>query len=336
MDSVTITATVVSNLGTSTIAFSMGTANGGVQTPAFSVTGWQSGQTVSHVITLPAPIDPAIVNNVILRPSGVSGFSLSLSQLEFTYHALGVTNQLSLYSTQAPLNLTHGWSDQVDTEMPPGAGANPCVEKSCCVQKLLGHLNCNNNKRFYNNRIWLNEDSNERVMRWSCCSGQDLIGSIENTPVAIYGDFVVFPAGPLINNLNIPPIGKLVILPTPGVYSEGILGQCNTCEIVEPNRYTNWKCPDIPPIPDLGNPQTGTSPGDLKNETITNQISLASIPSAPDSILKTLLDALLGSAKTDSESKALLDKLFDLLKETLSKTAKSTVSGSGKEGGSGG
>jgi hypothetical protein len=340
MDSVTITATVVANSGTSSIKFSMGTANGGVQTPAFSVTGWQSGQTVSQTIALPAPIDPATVNNVILIPSGLSGFSLSLSQLDFTYHAVGIANPLSLYSlgsptstTQAPLNLIHGWSDRVDTEIPPpGAGANPCVEKSCCAQKLLGHLNCN--KRFYNDLLWLNEDPNERIMRWSCCSGLDLIGTIENTPIAIYGDFVVFPAGPLIPQ-SLPPVRNVVTLPTPGVYSEGILGQCDTCEIVDPQRYTDWKCPDVPPDPTLPGPQTGVSAGDLKPETITNQISLATIPAAPDSILKTLLDALLGSAKAgSSESTALLNKLFDLLKETLMKKASSGGgSGSGESGG---
>jgi hypothetical protein len=335
MDSVTLTATVQSNSSTSTLTLLLWTANGVIQLPTISISGWQSGQTHTQMFPLGAPIDPAIVHTVTITVSGSSSFhTLILSQLQLTYHAAGVPNPLALFSSQSPIIISLGWSAEVKAEIPPAvAGTTPCVEKSCSAQKLLGHLNCAGNKRFYNSLVWLSEDSNERVMRWSCCAGQDLIGSIENTPLAVYGDFVAFPAGPLVPNTSVPPTSKLVFLPTPGVYSEGILGQCNTCEIIDPNRFTDWKCPDIPAAPDLGSPQSGTTAGALKPEGITNQITLSSIPSAPDSILKTLLDTLLASAKSDSQSQALLEKLFDLLKETLSKTP---TSGSTASGGSGG
>jgi hypothetical protein len=318
MDSVTIEATLQARFGTTSFTLTLVTTNGAIQLGSIFVVPWQAGQTYSQTFPV-SPIDPASVNTVFIHLNGSLGTnSLFLSQLTLKYHAVGITNPLPLYASQGPIAIGRLFGAAVKADIPPpSADSNPCVDKSCCAQKLLAHLNCE--KRFYNNLIWLNEDPNERVMRWSCCSGLDLIGSIENTPIAIYGDFLVFPGGPLVHDQDLPAVSKLVILPTPGVYSEGILGQCNTCEIVDPQRFTDWKCPDIPPDPKFPDPQTGVSAGDLKPETITNQISLTSVPTAPDSILKTLLDTLIGSAKTDAESKALLDKLFDLLKETLTK-----------------
>jgi hypothetical protein len=329
MESVTIVANVAMSHNIDTITVTLLTVNGPVQFPPFSVLGWQAG-TQSVTLTLPSPLDPASVMAVLLvtsRSMGIGMPMLVLNALTITYRATGIASPFDLFSQQSPIQLTHSWSSEVKAELPTGSEENPCVEKSCSVKKLLGHLNCH--RLHYNSAVCLNEDPNERVARWSCCKGPDgdtsLVSLIENTPVATYGNFVVFAAAgsALVDDPNVLPTDRLVTLPTPGVYSEGILGQCDTCEIIDPKRFTDWKCSDMKAtLPDVADPQAPTRPGDLKPETIANLITLSSVPSAPDSILKTLLETLLSSSKSgSSDATALLDKLFDLLKEGVKNAA---------------
>jgi len=190
---------------------------------------------------------------------------------------------------------------------------------------LLGHLNCH--KRYYNSILWLNEDPNERVTRWSCCVADEpfsLIAQIENDPITLYGDYLVFPAAgsQLVDNPSVLPVSKLVTMPTPGVFAEGILGQCDTCEKIDPHRFWNWKdspCPDnAPPVSPPPTPQTGVNPGDFKTDAISNLITFSNIPGAPDSIIKDLISALVSKADAGSaEAKDLLDKLLDSLKGNI-------------------
>ncbi len=222
---------------------------------------------------------------------------------------------------------------------PPAAeSANECLDTSCCVKKLIAHFNFN--KRYYNSLIWLNESPDERVMRWSCCTKDgapySLINQIENAPVTVYGDFVVFPVAgsQLVDDPTIPPVSKLVMMPTPGVYTEGILGQCNTCEKVDPDRPWNWKkppccgCGKAPDRPLLPTPQTGATPGDLQPGEIKNQITFSALPSAPDSVFGELIKSLLASADSgSSEAKDLLGQVFDLVKAGLTSTTSSQTGG---------
>jgi hypothetical protein len=209
----------------------------------------------------------------------------------------------------------------------PAAGKNECVEKSCCIQKLLGHINCH--KYYYNTVLWLSENPNERVRRWSCCLKDNesfsLIGEIENDPITVYGDYLVFQVAgsPLIDDPSILPVTKLVTMPTPGVYTEGILGQCDTCEKIDPDRFWDWKdspCPDKAPAADNPpSPEPGVKPGDLKAETISNLFTFSSAPEVPDSTIKGLVSELVSKADSGStEAKAILDsllqKLFDRIK----------------------
>jgi len=323
MDSITITANVAVNAHIAALTVTLVTVNGPIQLPPFPVLNWQPG-THTQTLSLPSPIDPSSVTSVVIFTSSIPfGVPfLLLNQLAITYHAIGAANPLSLFSSQSPISLSHAWSSDVKAELPPPPPVkNECIERSCCAKKLVGHLNCH--KRRYNEAIWLNEEPNERVVRWSCCKGADgdLIGLIENAPLAVYGDFVVFPAAgsTLVDDPAVLPVSRLVTIPTPGVYAEGILGQCNTCEILDPQRDTDWKCcDDTAQLPDFPAPQSGTTATDLKPEAITNQINLTGVPDAPDSVLKTLLETLLSGAKSGSEeSKALLDKLFDVIKESL-------------------
>jgi hypothetical protein len=328
MESVTLTMNVAAISNILSLTVTLLTTLGPIQLPGIIVAGWQPG-VHTETLALPAPIDPAIVHGVVIAENG-PGFGvhvLFVNELTLTYQATGIANPLGLFSTQTPFAINRFWSAEVKAEVPPpDPGRNECVEKSCCIQKLLGHLNCAGNRRYYNDAVFLSEDPNDRVMRWSCCRGADgpvdLISLIENTPIAVYGDFLVFAVAgsALVDDPSVRPVSRLVTIPTPGVYSEAILGQCDSCEILDPKRFTDWKCCDPAPTPSFPDPQSGVTPDDLKPEPITNQINFSTLPTSPDSVLKTLLETLLTNAKDGSEeAKALLDKVLDLVKEAVGK-----------------
>ena len=142
--------------------------------------------------------------------------------------------------------------------------------------------------------------------------------------MAVYGDYLVFPVAgsPLVDDPTVLPVRELVTMPTPGVYAEGILGKCDSCEFIDPDRFWNWKdspCgDDAPPVDEPPAPQAGAKPGDLKADLIGNLITFGSVPNAPDSVLRNLISALVSSADGgSSEASALLGKLLDAVKEAL-------------------
>lgn len=330
MDSLTITLKVADFAlnPPSGISLILATINGQVNLPPISMQGIQVGATFTQTVNLPGPIDPKTITSVVaFFTYNFSIHSFAVSSIDITYHAVSYNTPLSLYSSQALTSVGSFLDMPAKAELPPiTTGANPCVDESCCVQKLLGHLNCH--KRYYNNLLWLSEDPNERIMRWSCCLKDEgpfsLISQIENDPITIYGDFVVFPAAgsQLVDDSSVLPVFKLVTMPTPGVYSEGILGQCDTCERIDPNRFWNWKdspCPDnAPAVASPPNPQADVKPGDLKTDAISNLITFSSVPDAPDSVLKDLLSSLVSKADSGSaEAKELLNNLLQKLLEKV-------------------
>jgi hypothetical protein len=337
-DSLTLTIDIGDDRGSVLLtSLILNTVNGPINLPVnvFLV----DGQVYTHLFTLPGQVDPKQVTSIrvdfqVVGGSGFggSGFggSVPLNHIEVTYHVTGYPEPF-LLSSHGPGRLSppHIATMEAKAVLPPlKEGQNPCVGASCCIQKLLAHLNCH--KRYYNSLIWLNEDPNERIMRWSCCRKDDvsysLIDQIENDPIAIYGDFVAFAVSgsQLVDDPSILPISKLVTLPTPGVYSEGILGQCNTCEKTDPDRFWNWKdspCSDnAPMVSNPPSPQTGIKLTDLKTDAITSLVSFTSVPNAPDSDLsiKDIISTLLANAdKGSAEAKALLEKILDSIKTSI-------------------
>jgi hypothetical protein len=304
-------------------------------------TVWNTGGI--HTVTLPVnpPVDPRLVASIEIGVGTPVMFpppphpTAVLKKIDVTYHEVINNAWFDLYSLHTGTTIVPGWQTPVTPQLPSQQqptttpGKNECVENSCCIQKLLGHLNCH--KRYYNALLWLDEDPNDRVMKWSCCDDGDLpfnlIEHIENEPITVYGDYLVFPVAgsELVDDPAILPIETLVTMPTPGVYAEGILGQCNTCEKIDPDTFWNWKdspCPDTAPaLTNPPKPQQGVSPSDFKTDAISNLISFSNVPSVPDSILKGLISSLISSADSgSSEAKGLLDKLLDTIKESLKPT----------------
>jgi len=285
-----------------------------------------------QTFNLPALVDPAQVQSVVLFTSGGGSASRQFANdIEVTYHAVGYSGSFALASAHTSTPIESAVSLVANAGLPPvSEGQNPCVQEACCVQKLLAHLNCH--KRYYNSLIWLNEDPNERVMRWSCCQQKggpyNLISQIVNDPIAVYGDFVVFAAAgsQLVDDPSILPVSRLVTLPTPGVFSEGILGHCNTCEVVDPNTNWDWQsspCPDNAPT--VGTPpahQTSAAATSLKPDAVTSLVTFASVPSAPESGIKDLIKTLIDSAdKGSAEASKLLTDLLDKVKASIPKSS---------------
>jgi hypothetical protein len=329
MDSLTLTINLANEVGAPHLQqLTLNTINGQMNLGGGGLL--QAGIN-TQTFNLPGQVDPEQVTSIVLFFStgggmGGSKFNVALN-IEVTYHAVGYPDPFKLSSINTSTFLKDIVFMEAKAELPPTKeGLNPCVEASCCIKKLLGHLNCH--KRYYNSLVWLNEDPNERVMRWSCCfKGNEpfsLIDQIENDPIAVYGDFLVFAVfgSQLVDDPSILPISKLVTLPTPGVYSEGILGQCNTCEKIDPDIFWNWKdspCPDnAPSLSDPPTPKPGVNLSDLKPDAITSLITFATVPDAPDSAIKDLITTLLANAdKGSEEAKALLEKLLDAIKASI-------------------
>lgn len=336
MDSLTVSFNLDTGTPVSLTLF-LNTTNGPMQLPPINLLGVvHSGGTFSQTISLPGQIDPTQLTSIVAfihQSSGGFGM-LVLSNIKVTYHAVGYGNPLGLYDSPGPTFVQSSLTLPTKAELPPPSEeVNECLKASCCIKKLVGHLNCH--KRYYNSIVWLNEDPNERVTRWSCCHRNgaqfSLIGEIENEPLTVYGDFVVFPvAGSLpLDDPSVLPISKLVTMPTPGVYAEGLLGQCDTCEKIDPDRFWDWKdspCgDDAPDVSEAQKPQSGVKESDLKPDLkpdlISNLIQFSNVPDAPSSIIKDLVSTLISKADSGSaEAKALLDKVLEGLKESINKT----------------
>jgi hypothetical protein len=295
---------------------------------------WQPGGMYTITVPISPPIDPASAVSVVLMLAGdpTKNSSLTFSRIEVTAHVVGTADSIPMYSTNtettsevnSPLLV---WLEaDATTGTTPSTTTNECVEKSCAIRKLLGHLN--SHKRYYNTAVLFHQNPNDRVVQWSCCRKDghpyDVIGQIENEPVTVYGDYVVFPVAgsKLADDPAVLPQSNVVLVRTGGVYSEGILGQCSTCEITDPGRFWNWKdspCPDnapaVVPPPD---PKAGQGAGDLKAETITNLITLTGATEPSGVALKDLITSLVTNADSGSTvAKDVLTKLLESIKDSL-------------------
>jgi hypothetical protein len=333
MDAITISFKVLSVFHLHEVTVHLVTANGTIALQPPLQGPFQAGQDYTFTLTLAGQIPPSDLSAVVLWPHflSISPHHLLLDELSVTYHAVGYPQPYGLYSSHDPQLLSGPKTLDVQPELPPtDPSHNSCVAASCSVQKLLGHLNCH--RHYYNTAVWLAEDPNHRVNRWSCCGRAEqpfsLIGAIANTPLTVYGDYVVFPTagGELVDDPTVAPVEELVTLPTPGVFSEGMLGQCNTCEAIDPDTFWNWKdspCADQAPAAPTAPHGDVLKPSDLnlKADTISSLISLTSVPTVSDSILKDLFTTLITNADGGSkEAKELLDKLLDTIKISVGKS----------------
>ncbi|MDR6786386.1 hypothetical protein [Pedobacter africanus] len=140
-------------------------------------------------------------------------------------------------------------------------------EEKILGEKLKAHLI--QNADYYSRLIWLSEDMNDRARRFEQINVDDykLIDIIENRPIDVLGNYVVFPSGykSKMHEMdseekefylhNRAKSEKLMTLPTRGVFAEAKLGNCNASEVIDNTRFWDWqqspimeKAPDIDAI----------------------------------------------------------------------------------------
>lgn len=199
-----------------------------------------------------------------------------------------------LYDTDVNQSIERGGSHTLNVTPPSGGGAefSLTAEELCCVSQLLVHLNAN--RVHYNRAIRVLEDAHQRAIRFDAIAYGEgrLLDSIENRPLAVYGDYVAFPR--LGNGSGAEDAfeaddaiqERWVVLPTRGVFAEAQLSHCNVCEERDITRFWNWS---ESPCPEKAPEITGIQPGsraeqpELTPTTLpTPVVNIVNPPAAPD------------------------------------------------------
>ncbi|MBF0160997.1 MAG: helix-hairpin-helix domain-containing protein [Magnetococcales bacterium] len=194
---------------------------------------------------------------------------------------------------------------------------NPREEDKEMARRLLDHLN--EHLERYHHLIWARMSPDRRFMlldgiKAPHSGGRSVASVVVNKLIGIVGNSLVLPVAPGFrldptynqsadNRVNLlehyqpnTPIEPIrVALPTRGVYSEAVMGACNSCERKEEDRFWRWEESPLPDNPPSILPSSTESrqhdPGDLQAKGFpTPIIAMQNAPAAPN---PTGLDAAL-------------------------------------------
>lgn len=215
-------------------------------------------------------------------------------------------------------------------------------EERCCIQRLMNHLS--ENAFHYQKAIWLQEDPNERAVRFKGMIAKDrtvlpaasnaLLDMIDNRPIDVLGDYVVFPSRGFqeqneeLNAMQPVKVEKLMSLPTRGVFGEAKLGHCNASEELDDTKFWNWQTSPIPEQPGaIDSLNLNASRNQTANLTTTpfpsSIVNIVTPQAMPDPTSMTAALTLLGKAdvfRDMSVSKDVEDLLEKLATNTVSLT----------------
>ncbi|UCG26283.1 MAG: helix-hairpin-helix domain-containing protein, partial [Chloroflexota bacterium] len=147
----------------------------------------------------------------------------------------------------------------------------PREEDKELSRQLLDHLN--ENLERYHHAIWWQMSDDRRYMLLDGfeapnSGGRSVASVVENELIGIAGNSLIMPVArgfhldPTYNqdvenpvdllehyqpNTPIEPIR--IALPTKGVYAEAVMGACNSCEVMEEDRFWRWEQSPIPDSP---------------------------------------------------------------------------------------
>lgn len=111
------------------------------------------------------------------------------------------------------------------------------------------------NSAYYHTVLWLSEDANQRAIRFETYRLDDLslIEQIDNRPIDVVGDYVVFPRAVTLEDPKAQEAGilaeRIISMPTRGAFAEAKLSHCNASEVIDDTRFWDWQispCPDEP------------------------------------------------------------------------------------------
>ncbi|MGZ5134320.1 MAG: hypothetical protein ACXWCG_04190, partial [Flavitalea sp.] len=203
-------------------------------------------------------------------------------------------------------------------------------DERCCVNKLKNHLA--GNSFHYKKAIWLQEDPNERANRFKTMltniGGEAIIDLIDNRPIDVLGDYVVFPARKFhenseeLNALEKVKVEKLMTLPTRGVFAEAKLGHCNASEEIDDTRFWDWQTSpiteDAPGIDNVNiNASKNVAPNLTPTQLPSSIVNIVTPQALPDPTGMASVMNLLGKSdifrdmSVSKEVEALLEKLAD-------------------------
>ncbi len=189
---------------------------------------------------------------------------------------------------------------------------NQLAEMRRLRRRLVRHLN--DNIEYYHRAIWLGMDASRRYMLLDGfeaprSGGRSVASVVENRLIGIVGNCLVMPVAPgfqldpllaealkeeedpqkalerLYEVEPAPP--RRLSVPTKGVFAEAMPGKCNSCEIIEEDRFWRWKdfpLPDSPSaISSLSTASRFAAPGSLRPTGLPDAlIKFQTLPSLPD------------------------------------------------------
>jgi len=205
-------------------------------------------------------------------------------------------------------------------------------DERCCVDRLKRHLS--NNAFHYEKAVWLLEDQNERADRFRqmLSDGTAILDLIDNRPLDVLGDYVVFPARTFhennreLNAIEKVSVERLMTLPTRGVFAEARLGHCNASEEIDDTRFWDWQTSPIteeaPGIADVNiNDSKNATPNLAPTQMPSSIVNIVTPQNLPDP--SGLISAMNLLGKSDvfrdmSVSKEVEDLLEKLAEKSVS------------------
>ncbi len=260
-------------------------------------------------LNLPSPINIANIKAISFMIGGMAIVRSTKIRVECTHPTDGTPIVLATQDGEMDLR---EW--RADVEYAEAESDDPCLKANCEVNQLLTHINCH--QLHYNTAVWLSNSANDIAYQFEECKlgGPNWLQLVDPRPITTYADYVVFSKSELTQDGALPREERLVGLPTSGVHSEAILGDCNACELIDTTRYTSFTCETAP---DLHWP----TPTDVPWKDVLQAASFASnvlhypalSPIAPTFALADLLVKL--KAQADAGSKEAADILKALLEQ---------------------
>lgn len=182
------------------------------------------------------------------------------------------------------------------------------------ANELLGHLN--DNLEQYHRLIWMNMSDERRFMLLDGIRVTDyseaedyprgvirsVASVVENRVIGVVGNSLIMPVAPgfrlspriqgqEVDLLSLyepqsPPAPIHVSVPTKGVYAESVMGQCNSCEKKQEDRFWRWSEEPIPQDPTaiqpVGTESRRAAPMDTSPEEFPNpMVNIQNAPQAP-------------------------------------------------------
>jgi hypothetical protein len=155
------------------------------------------------------------------------------------------------------------------------------------IDELITHLT--ENRHHYSALIWLQESPHERAARFEhyLFNGIPLIEAIDNRPIDVVGDYVVFPLAQNPSSREAEIFAERIIsMPTRGAFAEAKLSHCNASEVIDDTRFWDWQispCPDEPTEILPVNVGSRRSDFNVTPSTLPSSgVSISEPPSAPE------------------------------------------------------